>query len=88
MEASSLEDIIHDHPMYLSVAVQYVRPKHAVYIRGTFQGVVRDVVESDDLDLEVDPSKVSEPKYKHGPISHCRARSTDNASPSRRRRLE
>ncbi|KAL1755451.1 hypothetical protein FB107DRAFT_213621 [Schizophyllum commune] len=58
MEASSLDDIIHDHPMYLSVAVQYVRPKHAVYIRDTFQGVVRDVVESDDLDLEVDPSKI------------------------------
>ncbi|TRM67597.1 hypothetical protein BD626DRAFT_395296 [Schizophyllum amplum] len=56
--ANSIDDVIHGHPMYLSVAIQYVRPKHAVYIRDTLQAVVRDVVESDDLDLEVDPSKI------------------------------
>ncbi|KAL1747468.1 hypothetical protein HDZ31DRAFT_31879 [Schizophyllum fasciatum] len=58
MAAETIEDVINEHPMYLSVAVQYVRPKHAVYIRDALQGVIRDVVESDDLDLEVDPSKI------------------------------
>ena len=44
--------------MYINVAMHYLRPKQVPYIRETLQGVITDVVTSDDLDLETDPSAV------------------------------
>jgi hypothetical protein len=44
--------------MYINIAVHYVRPKQITYAREAFQGIIREVVDSDDLDLEVDPSVV------------------------------
>jgi Ras GTPase-activating-like protein IQGAP2/3 len=44
--------------MYINVAVHYVRPKQIVYVRDTLQAIIREVVDSKDLDLEVDPSQV------------------------------
>ncbi|KAL0949959.1 hypothetical protein HGRIS_009979 [Hohenbuehelia grisea] len=53
--AHSLEDIIHGHPLYINIAVHYVRPKQVTYAREALQAVIREVIESDDLDLEADP---------------------------------
>lgn len=57
--APSTFDIVHDHPMYINIAVHFVRPKQVAYIRETLQAIIREAVHSQDLDLEVDPSLVS-----------------------------
>ena len=44
--------------MYINIAVHYVRPKQVTYVRETFQSLIKEVINSGDLDLEVDPSKV------------------------------
>lgn len=56
--ASSLNNIISGHPMYINIAVHYVRPKQITYARDTFQGIIREVVNAEDLDLEADPSVI------------------------------
>ncbi|RDB22579.1 Ras GTPase-activating-like protein rng2 [Hypsizygus marmoreus] len=56
--ASSIEEIITGHPMYINIAVHYVRPKQMTYARDAFQAVIREVVNSEDLDLEADPSVI------------------------------
>ena len=57
--ANSVDDIIHGHPTFINVAVHYLRPKQTAYIRDALQGVIREVVKADDLDLETDPTVVS-----------------------------
>lgn len=44
--------------MYINIAVHYVRPKQVAYVRETLQSIIREVVHSEDLDLEADPSLV------------------------------
>lgn len=44
--------------MYINIAVHYVRPKQIAYARDTFQTLIRQIVEDDDLDFEVDPTVV------------------------------
>lgn len=56
--APSLSDILHGHPMYINVAVHYARPKQATYVRDTLQVLIREIIESNDLDLETDPTVV------------------------------
>ena len=56
--ASTLADVRQGHPMYINVAVQYIRPKQSFYIRESLRRLILEIVESDDLDLEVDPSIV------------------------------
>lgn len=56
--AASIEQIIEGHPMYMNIAVHYVRPKQMTYVRETFQSLIKEVINSADLDLEVDPSKI------------------------------
>ncbi|KAJ3869643.1 ras GTPase-activating protein [Lentinula novae-zelandiae] len=56
--ARSIQDIIDGHPMYINIAVHYVRPKQIAYARDTFQTLIRQIVEDDDLDFEVDPTVV------------------------------
>ncbi|KAI0638045.1 hypothetical protein C8Q77DRAFT_1214962 [Trametes polyzona] len=53
--ANSVEDIIRSHPSFINVAVHYLRPKQTTYIRETLQGVIREVINAEDLDLETDP---------------------------------
>lgn len=53
--ASTVEDVMHGHTMYTNIAFPYLRPKQATYARETFQVIIRDVIESEDLDLEVNP---------------------------------
>jgi hypothetical protein len=45
--------------MYINIAIHYIRPNQMTYARDALQAVIRDVINSDDLDLEADPSLVS-----------------------------
>jgi hypothetical protein len=56
--APNIESILHNHPLYLNVAMHYIRPKQLVYVREALQSVICEVVSTDDLDLETDPSLV------------------------------
>lgn len=44
--------------MYMNIAVHYVRRKQVIYVRDTLQAVIREVIDTEDLDLEADPSLV------------------------------
>ena len=44
--------------MYINIAVHYVRPKQASYVRDTFQALIYDMLSQEDLDLEADPCQV------------------------------
>ncbi|KAH9006764.1 ras GTPase-activating protein [Lactarius hatsudake] len=48
--AKTLADVIHGHPVYINIALHYIRPKQTP--------LIRDVVATDDLDLEVDPKQI------------------------------
>ena len=50
--------------MYLTVVLQYVRSKQALYIRDTLQGVIMDVINQEDLNLETDPRAVCDPYFE------------------------
>jgi Ras GTPase-activating-like protein IQGAP2/3 len=63
--AKTLADVIHGHPVYINIALHYIRPKQTVHIRETLQPLIRDVVATDDLDLEVDPKQVA---TSHAPL--------------------
>ncbi|KAG6378565.1 ras GTPase-activating protein [Boletus reticuloceps] len=54
--ARTVDDVSHGHPMYINIAVQYLRPKQVTYVRDTLQAIVRELVEAADLELESDPS--------------------------------
>jgi Ras GTPase-activating-like protein IQGAP2/3 len=51
--------VLDDQPTYMSIALQYGRSKQAAYIRETLQAAVHEVVNQEDLDLETNPSIVS-----------------------------
>ncbi|KAG8733921.1 hypothetical protein FRC11_000145 [Ceratobasidium sp. 423] len=53
--ANTIQDVIQSHPMYLSVAIQYIKHKQTAYIRDTLKTIIQEVVGMDDLDLETDP---------------------------------
>ncbi|KII94770.1 hypothetical protein PLICRDRAFT_127987 [Plicaturopsis crispa FD-325 SS-3] len=55
-DASALEDIVHSHPMYINIAVHYLRPKQITYVRDALQTIIREAIGSEDLDLEADPT--------------------------------
>ncbi|KAF8559125.1 ras GTPase-activating protein [Imleria badia] len=54
--ALTVDGVVRGHPMYINIAVQYLRPKQVTYVRDTLQAIVRELVEAADLDLESDPS--------------------------------
>ncbi|KAI0307116.1 hypothetical protein B0F90DRAFT_1622592 [Multifurca ochricompacta] len=56
--AKALADVIHGHPVYINIALHYIRPKQTVHLRETLQPLIRDVVGTEDLDLEVDPKLI------------------------------
>jgi Ras GTPase-activating-like protein IQGAP2/3 len=56
--ANSIADIAHGHPMYINIAIHYIRPNQMTYARDALQAIICEVINSDDLDLEVDPSLV------------------------------
>jgi Ras GTPase-activating-like protein IQGAP2/3 len=58
VSADNIESIVHGHPLYINIAVHYIRPNQMFYAREALQAIIRDVIQSDDLDLEADPSLV------------------------------
>ncbi|TFY81447.1 hypothetical protein EWM64_g2563 [Hericium alpestre] len=56
--ATSIEGLVREHPMYISIALHYMRPKQTTHVRETLQPIVREIVDSDDLDLEADPTLI------------------------------
>ncbi|KAJ7179155.1 ras GTPase-activating protein [Mycena filopes] len=61
--ADSLVEIIHGHPVYINIAVPYVRPKQNNYVRDVLQTVIRRVIDAPSvgeppIDLELDPSVI------------------------------
>ncbi|PPQ77741.1 hypothetical protein CVT25_011176 [Psilocybe cyanescens] len=56
VNALSIDDIIAGYPMYLNIAVHYVRPRQVTYVRDSYQAIIRELIDADDLDLEADPS--------------------------------
>ncbi|KAF7288236.1 RAS GTPase-activating protein [Mycena chlorophos] len=61
--ARSIHEIVHGHPVYLNIAVPYLRRKQAAYVRETFKDTITRVVAPESvgeppIDLEVDPSKI------------------------------
>jgi Ras GTPase-activating-like protein IQGAP2/3 len=61
--AETLADVIHGHPVYINIALHYIRPKQTVHVRETLQPLIRDVVNTEDLDLEVDPKQVTVSRF-------------------------
>lgn len=47
-----------NHPIYLNIAVHYIRPKQSIFARVAFQTIIREFIDSIDLDLEADPCLV------------------------------
>ncbi|KAF9462631.1 ras GTPase-activating protein [Collybia nuda] len=56
--ASTPNEIIADHPIYINIAIHYARPKQRTYAREAFQTIIREVVDAKELDLEADPSVI------------------------------
>ncbi|KAJ6599083.1 ras GTPase-activating protein [Mycena vulgaris] len=61
--AGSIHEIIHGHPVYINIAVPYVRPKQNTYVRDALQTVIRRVIDppavgEPPIDLELDPSVI------------------------------
>jgi Ras GTPase-activating-like protein IQGAP2/3 len=44
--------------MYMNIADRYVHPRQVPYVREAFQTIIREVVDAEDLDLEIDPTVV------------------------------
>ena len=55
----SIEEANTGHPMFMNIAVQYLRPKLTVYAKETLQSVILDLIAEKDLNLEIDPIAVS-----------------------------
>ncbi|KAH7101116.1 hypothetical protein BKA62DRAFT_619136 [Auriculariales sp. MPI-PUGE-AT-0066] len=53
--APSVRDLLAGNPMYINVAVQYIRPKQVSFVKEALQHMVRLVVDETELDLETDP---------------------------------
>ena len=58
MNAPTPQSITRGHPSFINIVVHHARPKQSAYVRETLETVVREVVDSDELDLEADPSVV------------------------------
>lgn len=56
--APAIIEIIRGYPMYVTVAVQYVRPKQVAYVREALYTMINEVISQRDLDLETDPVQV------------------------------
>ena len=61
----SVEEIFGGHPMFMNIAVQYLRPKLTMYAKETLQNVIRELIADKDLNLEIDPVAVSPRMRRH-----------------------
>jgi len=58
MNADSIDNLVRNHPIYLDITVHYLPTKPSTFARDTFQSIIREVIDSIDLDLETDPTLV------------------------------
>ncbi|KAL0579549.1 iqgap-related protein [Marasmius crinis-equi] len=63
--APSINQVIHGHPLYINVAVHYVRPKQITFAKEAFQAIIRRVIDDPELDLEVDPTVIHKARLEH-----------------------
>jgi Ras GTPase-activating-like protein IQGAP2/3 len=42
----------------MNIADRYVHPRQVPYVREAFQTIIREVIDTEDLDLEADPTVV------------------------------
>ncbi|KAF8469444.1 hypothetical protein JB92DRAFT_3057212 [Gautieria morchelliformis] len=75
--APTVDVVLESHPMYMAIAVHYVRPKQVSYVREALQAVIREVIDQEDLDLETDPvviyrSRINVEEMRSGRISNKR----------------
>ncbi|KIJ56777.1 hypothetical protein M422DRAFT_72916 [Sphaerobolus stellatus SS14] len=56
--ARTIEEVTESHPMYMAIAVHYVRPKQVNYVKETLHAVIHEVIDQEDLDLETDPTVI------------------------------
>lgn len=56
--APHIHEIIKGYPMYVTVAVQYVRPKQVAYVREALYTMINEVISQRELDLETDPVQI------------------------------
>jgi Ras GTPase-activating-like protein IQGAP2/3 len=82
--ASTIDDVIRGHPIYMNIAVQYLRPRQVTYIRETLQAIVRELIEAADLDLESDPSVVCDALFYMNDTFSVERRFTGRGSISRK----
>lgn len=72
--SATVDHIVRGHPMYINVALRYVRPKQAIYIRDSLQNLILEIIEDDQLDLETNPAEVCTYDILPGAfsLSNCR----------------
>ncbi|KAF9259503.1 hypothetical protein L218DRAFT_963533 [Marasmius fiardii PR-910] len=68
--APSINQVINSHPMYISIAVHYVRPKQITYVKDAFQAIILKVIETPELDLEVDPTVIHRTRLELEEMRH------------------
>lgn len=59
MAAPTIDHLSIGQPMFINVALHYIRQKQAAFIKDTLQEVIKHIVDADELDLETDPVVVS-----------------------------
>ena len=64
-----MRDLFGGHPMYISVAAQYVKPKQVTYVKDTLQTLIRAVIDEPDLDLETNPVNVRTDRFMTSRLS-------------------
>ncbi|THH02790.1 hypothetical protein EW026_g172 [Hermanssonia centrifuga] len=55
LTAGSIQEVTNAHPMFITIAVKYVRPKQTVYVREALQAVINELKDGKDISLESDP---------------------------------
>ncbi|KAG2086958.1 uncharacterized protein F5147DRAFT_562202, partial [Suillus discolor] len=55
LAAPSISNVVCGHPMYINIAMQYVHPRQITYIHKMLQGVICELLDTVDLDIEPDP---------------------------------
>lgn len=54
MHAPDIDAVIYSKPMYMEIALHYVRPRQITYIRETLGPIISELIHLTDLDLECD----------------------------------
>ncbi|KAF8165362.1 IQ domain-containing protein-containing RasGAP [Crassisporium funariophilum] len=78
-----INHIITGRPMYLAVALRYVRPRQVNYVRDAFQAIIRELIDANDLDLEADPTLIHRARIEVEEMRSGKSSSTPKDIPFR-----